>query len=452
MLPQEIIRRKRDGEALSEAEIGFFVQGIAEESIGEGQVAAFAMAVFHKGMSEAETVALTRQMTRSGRILDWHHLDLPGPVLDKHSTGGVGDKVSLILAPLVAAAGGFVPMISGRGLGHTGGTLDKLASIPGYRTDLDATEFQQVVREVGCAIIGPSADLAPADRRLYAVRDVTATVESLPLIIASILSKKLAAGLDGLVMDVKFGSGAFAASRAMARKLAKGIVAVGEDAGLKTAALITDMHQPLGRTAGNALEVAEALAFLQGDGDRDPRLLTVSLALAGELLALGGLASDAGEGRAKAAARLADGSAREIFARMATALGGPADFADRPGDYLPKAAICRPCPAPRAGYIRCMDTRRIGLVVLALGGGRRDAAAAIDPSVGLSEIRGLGHEAQRGEPLALVHAADEASCAAAIAALQGAVEIGDKAPPKTPILRERIHSRQDAETPTRKFE
>ncbi|HEY8012801.1 MAG TPA: thymidine phosphorylase, partial [Dongiaceae bacterium] len=277
MLPQEIIRRKRDGEALSEAEIGFFVQGIADESIGEGQVAAFAMAVFHRGMSEAETVTLTRQMTRSGRILDWRGLDLPGPVLDKHSTGGVGDKVSLILAPIVAAAGGFVPMISGRGLGHTGGTLDKLAAIPGYRWDVDTTQFQRVVREVGCAIVGPSADLAPADRRLYAVRDVTATVESLPLIVASILSKKLAAGLDGLVMDVKFGSGAFAASRAMARKLAKGIVTVGEDAGLKTAAMITDMHQPLGRTAGNALEVAEALAFLQGAEERDPRLLAVTL-------------------------------------------------------------------------------------------------------------------------------------------------------------------------------
>jgi thymidine phosphorylase len=243
-------------------------------------------------------------------------------------------------------------------------------------------------------------------------------------------------------MDVKFGSGAFAASRAMARKLAKGIVTVGEDAGLKTAALITDMHQPLGRTAGNALEVAEALAFLQGAGDRDLRLEAVTLALAGELLALGGLASDPVEGRAKAAAKLADGSAREIFARMVAALGGPADFADRPADYLPKAAICRPCPAPRAGFIRRLDTRRIGLAVLALGGGRRDAAAAIDPAVGLSEIRGLGHEIQRGEPLALVHAADEASCAAAIAALQGSVEIGDKAPPKTPILRERIHSRQ----------
>jgi thymidine phosphorylase len=352
----------------------------------------------------------------------------------------------------VAAAGGFVPMISGRGLGHTGGTLDKLASIPGYRTDLDAAEFRRIVREVGCAIIGPSADLAPADRRLYAVRDVTATVESLPLIIASILSKKLAAGLDGLVMDVKFGSGAFAASRALARKLAKGIVTVGEDSGLKTAALITDMHQPLGRTAGNALEVAEALAFLQGAGDRDPRLLTVTLGLAGELLALGGLASDAALGRAKAAAKLADGSAREIFARMVAAQGGPADFADRPGAYLPKASVVRPCPAPRAGFIRRMDTRRIGLAVLGLGGGRRDAAAAIDPAVGLSEIRGLGHETQRGEPLALVHAADEAAGAAAIAALQGAMEIGDKAPPKTPILRERIHSRQQAETPTRKTE
>src|SRR5262245_59520867 len=322
MLPQEIIRRKRDGRALSEAEIGFFIRGIADGSIAEGQVAAFAMAVFHCGMSEEETVALTRHMTGSGRRLHWHDLDLPGPVLDKHSTGGVGDKVSLMLAPIVAAAGGFVPMISGRGLGHTGGTLDKLASIPGYRTHVDPEEFRRVVREVGCAIIGQTEDLAPADRRLYAVRDVTATVESIPLITASILSKKLAAGLDGLVMDVKFGSGAFADSLDMARDLAESIVTTGQGAGLPTAALLTDMHQPLGRSAGNALEAAEALAFLQDDEARDPRLQEVVLALAGEMLVLGGLARDLEEGQAKAAAKLADGSAREVFARMVAALSG----------------------------------------------------------------------------------------------------------------------------------
>src|SRR5215469_5423998 len=255
MLPQEIIRRKRDGHPLSEAEIGFFVRGIADGSIADGQVAAFAMAVFHRGMSEEETVALTRHMTGSGRRLHWHDLDLPGPVLDKHSTGGVGDKVSLMLAPILAAAGGFVPMISGRGLGHTGGTLDKLASIPGYRSDPDPAHFRRVVREAGCAIIGQTADLAPADRRLYAMRDVTATVESIPLITASILSKKLAAGLQGLVMDVKTGSGAFMATLDGSRELATSIATVASDAGLKTVSLITDMNEPLASAAGNAVEI-----------------------------------------------------------------------------------------------------------------------------------------------------------------------------------------------------
>jgi thymidine phosphorylase len=439
MLPQEIIRRKRDGKALSEEEIGFFVRGIADGSLSEGQVAALAMAVFHRGMSEAETVALTRHMTRSGRTLAWRDLDLPGPVLDKHSTGGVGDKVSLILAPIVAAAGGFVPMISGRGLGHTGGTLDKLAAIPGYRTDPDPAAFRRAVREVGCAIIGQTEDLAPADRRLYAIRDVTATVESIPLITASILSKKLAAGLDGLVMDVKFGSGAFADTPEMAQALAESIVTVGEGAGLPTAALITDMHQPLGRSAGNALEVAESLAYLEGEGGREPRLHAVVLALAGEMLALGGLAQDPEEGRAKAAARLADGSAREAFLRMVATLGGPTDFAERVHLHLPQAPVCRPCPAPRSGFITRMDTRAIGLIVLALGGGRRHAAAEIDPAVGLDHIRGLGEDIARGEPLAMIHAADEGAAEAAIAALQQAVEIGDKAPPATPIVQARIH-------------
>ena len=444
MLPQEIIRRKRDGHPLSEAEIGFFVRGIADGSIADGQVAAFAMAVFHRGMSEAETVALTRHMTGSGRRLHWHDLDLPGPVLDKHSTGGVGDKVSLMLAPILAASGGFVPMISGRGLGHTGGTLDKLASIPGYRSDPDPAHFRRVVREAGCAIIGQTGDLAPADRRLYAVRDVTATVESIPLITASILSKKLAAGLDGLVMDIKCGSGAFADSLPMARELARSIVTVGEGAGLPTAALITDMDQPLGATAGNALEVAEALAYLEGDHGREPRLHEVTLALAGELLHLGGLADDFEQGRAKAAAKLDDGSAREAFARMVAALGGPTDFADRAHHHLPRAPICRPCPAPRSGIIRRMDTRRIGLVVLSLGGGRTHHEAEIDPAVGLGEIRGLGHALQEGEPMALIHARDEASWEAAVAALQQAVEIGDEAPSVNPVVGERVQASRKA--------
>ena len=290
MLPQEIIRKKRDGGTLTTEEIGFIVRGLTDGSVTEGQVAAFAMAVFFQGMEVAERIALTLAMRDSGEVLDWPGLD--GPVLDKHSTGGVGDNVSLMLAPALAACGAFVPMISGRGLGHTGGTLDKLDSIPGYRTRPDAGTFRRVTRAVGCAIIGQTADIAPADKRFYAIRDVTATVESIDLITASILSKKLAAGLDALVLDVKCGSGAFMATQGDARALAESLVQVANGAGCRTSALITDMNQPLASAAGNALEVANAANFLTGDAI-DPRLWQVTVAQGGELLMLGGLAATA---------------------------------------------------------------------------------------------------------------------------------------------------------------
>src|SRR5215470_10431480 len=315
MLPQEIIRKKRDGFALSEAEIGFMIEGLTKGTVSEGQVAAFAMAVFFRGMAMPERVALTVAMRNSGTVLDWRGLDLKGPVIDKHSTGGIGDKVSLMLAPILAACGGFNPMISGRGLGHTGGTLDKLDSIPGYKSQPDLATFRRVVKEVGCAVIGQTDDLAPADRRLYAIRDVTATVESIGLITASILSKKLAAGLDALVMDVKTGSGAFMAKLEDSRELARSIVDVANGAGLKTSALITDMNQALGRKVGNALEIVEAVDYLTGKA-RETRLHEATLALAGELLALGGLAGNAEAGRAKAEGALASGKAAEIFGRM----------------------------------------------------------------------------------------------------------------------------------------
>ncbi len=294
-LPQEIIRAKRDGRPLSEAEIGEFIAGLTSGAVSEGQAAAFAMAVFFRGMSLEERVALTRAMTLSGETLDWRAPDLPGPILDKHSTGGVGDNVSLMLAPMLAACGAFVPMISGRGLGHTGGTLDKLDSIPGYVTQPDLLRFKQVVREAGCAIIGQTAALAPADRRLYAIRDVTATVESVALITASILSKKLAAGLEGLVMDVKTGSGAFMESLEGSRELAASIATVAGSAGLPTVSLITDMNEPLASAAGNAVEVRNAVDYLTG-AKRDPRLHRVMLALGAELLALAGLAKDVADG------------------------------------------------------------------------------------------------------------------------------------------------------------
>ena len=423
MLAQEIIRTKRDGQRLSVAQIQHFVQGLVDGSWSEGQVAALGMAVFWRGMGREECVALTHAMMHSGRVMAWP--DMPGPVLDKHSSGGVGDKISLMLAPMVAACGGYVPMISGRGLGHTGGTLDKLAAIPGYNAVPDPVVFDRVVRSVGCAIIGQTGDLAPADKRFYATRDVTATVESVPLITASILSKKLAAGLQGLVMDVKCGNGAFADSRAMADELARSIVAVASGAGLKTTALITDMNQVLGTTVGNALEVAEAIAYLTGDGAREPRQHAITLALGAEMLVLGGLAASTTEATAQLQAALDSGAAAEHFARMVAALGGPADLIERPNSYLPSAPVVVPVPAPRAGVLSAMHTRDLGLAVVELGGGRRKATDAIDPRVGLSRVQPLGTRLAADEPLAFVHAADQASAERAVAQLQAACSITD---------------------------
>ena len=430
MLPQEIIRHKRDGQVLDPAEIDFFVQGLSDNSIGEGQVAAFAMAVFFRGMTMDERVALTRAMTGSGTTLRWDDLgddvDLDGPILDKHSTGGVGDKISLMLAPVIAACGGFVPMISGRGLGHTGGTLDKLDAIPGYSTAPNADRFRRVVAAAGCAIIGQTDDLAPADRRLYAIRDVTATVESLPLITASILSKKLAAGLGGLVMDVKTGSGAFAASREDARDLANSIVAVANGAGLPTTALITDMDQVLGHSAGNALEVAEAVDYLRGE--REPRTHELVLALAAEMLVLGKLANDPATARRRAEKALTSGDAAERFARMVAGLGGPNDFLDRSGHYLPPAPVIIPCPAEKDGYVAGMDTRALGVAVIGLGGGRRAAGDRIDHRVGLTSICPVGDVVTRGQPLAMIHAADATAAEGAAAAVREAIRLGAKPP------------------------
>ncbi|HTE37788.1 MAG TPA: thymidine phosphorylase, partial [Reyranella sp.] len=404
----------------------------------EGQVAAFAMAVFFRGMTTPERVALTLGLVKSGVTLDWNDLDLPGPIIDKHSSGGVGDKVSLMLAPIVAACGGFVPMISGRGLGHTGGTLDKLSAIPGYATQPAIALFRTVVREVGCAIIGQTDDLAPADRRLYAVRDVTACVESIPLIVSSILSKKIAAGLDGLVMDVKCGSGAFCESRAMAHDLAQSLVSVANEAGLPTVALISDMDRVLGRDVGNALEVGETVAYLRGEWTAEPRLHDIVIALAGEMLALGGLAVTPAAGRASAEAALRDGRAAERFARMVAALGGPADFLDRPSVHLARAPVVKACPAERSGFVTGMDARRVGITVVALGGGRARADDTIDPSVGLADMVDVGRAIRPGDPLCLVHAASETAADAAIVLLRRAIHIGDAPPRIPPVVLERI--------------
>jgi thymidine phosphorylase len=429
MLPQEIIRRKRDGLRLADEEITTFIEGIAAGGVGEGQMAAFAMAVLLKGLDEVEKVSLTRAMARSGAVLEWSSENLGGPVLDKHSTGGVGDKVSLILAPIVAARGGFVPMISGRGLGHTGGTLDKLAAIAGYETQPGLDALRRVIKSVGCAIIGATPELAPADRRLYAVRDITGTVESIELITASILSKKLAAGLDGLVMDVKIGSGAFLPNRADADALAGSIVSVGRDCGLRVAALLTDMNQVLGETAGNALEVREAIAVLR-DGKGDERLIAVTLALAAEMLHLGGLAPSLEAGRLQARRALESGAAAERFARMVAALGGPADLVDAPDRNLAPAPVTIQVEAPADGWVTAIDVRRVGLAVVALGGGRTRTEQAIDPAVGLSAVAGLGDAVGPGSrPLALAHARDPVSGARAVAEIKAAFTISGRDEP-----------------------
>ena len=437
MLPQEIIRKKRDGFTLSEAEIGFMIAGLTQNTVSEGQVAAFAMAVFFRGLSMPERVALTVAMRNSGSVLDWKGLDLPGPVIDKHSTGGIGDKVSLMLAPILAACGGFNPMISGRGLGHTGGTLDKLDSIPGYQSQPDLPTFRRVVKEVGCAVIGQTDDLAPADRRLYAIRDVTATVESIGLITASILSKKLAAGLDALVMDVKTGSGAFMAELAGARELARSIVDVANGAGLKTAALITDMNQALGRNVGNALEVLESIDYLTGKA-RDPRLHAATIALAGELLALGGLADSVETGCRQAEAALASGKAAETFGRMVAALGGPMDLMQNPAAHLTAAPVVKPCFAATSGTITKIDARAIGVAVVSLGGGRRRAEDKIDHRVGFSDVLGLGEKAGPDRPLALVHAASADAAEAASAELRAAFTLGTGPAAPDPVVVETL--------------
>ncbi|WP_341503094.1 thymidine phosphorylase [Gallaecimonas sp. GXIMD4217] len=435
LLPQEIIRHKRDGLALSQAEIQAFVAGIKDGSVSEGQIAAFAMAVYFNDMTMDERIALTSAMRDSGDVLNWDDLDLTGPVLDKHSTGGVGDVVSLMLGAMVAACGGHVPMISGRGLGHTGGTLDKLESIPGYNITPDNATFRSLVKEVGVAIIGQTGSLAPADKRFYATRDITATVESIALITASILSKKLACGLDGLVMDVKVGSGAFMPTFEDSKALARSIVQVASGAGTPTTALLTDMNQVLASSAGNALEVREAVDYLTGRY-RNPRLHQVTLSLCAEMLLLGGLAADQAEARARLQQVLDNGKAAELFGRMVAGLGGPSDFVEQADRYLPKAPLSRAVYADREGVVTAMDTRALGLAVVALGGGRRRADDTIDHSVGLNSIIRLGERADGERPLAVIHARDEAGLAVAELAVKRAITINDEALPHNPEVYE----------------
>lgn len=435
MLPQEVIRRKRDGQKLPAEEIAAFVAGLTDGTISDGQVAALAMAVFFNGMSREEAVALTLAMRDSGDVLDWS--DLPGPVTDKHSTGGVGDNVSLMLAPIVAACGAYVPMISGRGLGHTGGTLDKMDSIPGYVSQPDLPRLRKAVVETGCAIIGQTGDLAPADRRFYAIRDVTATVESVPLITASILSKKLAAGLRSLVLDVKVGNGAFMEKSREAAALANSLVEVANGAGLKASALVTGMNEPLASAAGNAVEVGNAVDFLTGRF-RDRRLEDVTLALAAEMLMSADLASSNQDGIRRASEALQGGRAAAVFGRMVAALGGPADFVENPQGYLPKAPVESPVKAARDGFVSGIATREIGLAVVALGGGRRRPDDAIDHAVGLTRLLPVGSEVHAGDALALVHARTRNDAEQATAAVLAAYGIGATKPPADKTIIRRV--------------
>lgn len=426
MIPQEIIAKKRDGETLSDEEIHAFIGGVTSGAVTDAQIAAFSMATIWRGMAMQERVALTRAMTESGTVLRWDAEKLGGPAIDKHSTGGVGDKVSLLLGPIIAACGGFVPMISGRGLGHTGGTLDKFDAIPGYRTSVDLDTFRKVVTETGCAIVGATADIAPADKKIYAVRDVTGTVESIDLITASILSKKLAAGLHGLVMDVKFGSGAFMPTLDSARDLAESLVAVANGAGLPTLALLSDMNQVLGRNAGNALEVREIISILRGD-EEGGRLTQLSCDLSAAILHKSGQYETLEQAESAVWESLSSGRAAERFAQMVTALGGPDDLMDAPDQYLAQAQVIREIHAEESGFVTAMNVKALGMAVVEMGGGRKKPDDRLDYAVGLENVIPLGGQTAN-QPLCILHAADTASADAAEARIRRAVTIGEAAP------------------------
>ncbi|TDR23378.1 thymidine phosphorylase [Marinicella litoralis] len=430
LLPQEIIKKKRDGGELSIEEINFFVRGITDNSISEGQIAALAMAIYFQQMSAAECRSLTEAMKSSGEVLEWRSLNLNGPVIDKHSTGGVGDKISLMLAPIVAACGGYVPMISGRGLGHTGGTLDKLEAIPGYNTQLSTTQFKQIVAELGCSIIGQTSNLAPADKRIYATRDITATVDIIPLITASILSKKLAAGLDGLVMDVKCGSGAFADHYTMALDLAKSLVDVSP---IPVRALITDMNQVIGHSAGHCLEIQETIDYLKLESE-DTELHQLVLNLSAELLLVGHLAADIDDAKDQVNQVLDQGHAAEKFAQMVAAHGGPSDLIEQPQKYLKPAEFIEPVFAGQTGFIESINCRDVGLSIIDLGGGRTHASDEINPTVGFSQVLKTGHKVDAQTPIAMVHASSQETLNHAKNKLRTCFKIGHNKPKPTSVI------------------
>ena len=429
-----VIEKLRDRQPLAAEDLRWFAAGLASGTVSDAQAGAFAMAALLNGMADGERVALTLAMRDSGDVMSW---DLPAPVIDKHSTGGVGDCVSLLLAPALAALGAYVPMVSGRGLGHTGGTLDKLEAIPGLKTEVGEDRFREIVEQVGCAIVSATGAIAPADRRLYAIRDVTGTVESIDLITASILSKKLAAGLEALVLDVKCGSGAFMATPQDARALAQSLVTTANGAGCKTSALITDMNQPLCPSMGNALEIMAVMEALT-TGEVDNILCDVTCALGGELLVLSGLAEDLEQARWSVRDTLTDGSAAERFGRMIAELGGPADFVDHWRDRLPSAPVVRDVRAEGPGYVQSMDGHALGMTVVHLGGGRLRGDDRIDPAVGLSNLCQHGEWIERDSLLATIHARSPEEADQAEASLRAAIEMGEAAPTALPLVYEKV--------------
>ncbi|MBR2274175.1 MAG: thymidine phosphorylase [Alphaproteobacteria bacterium] len=436
MLPQEIIRKVRNRDKLTAEEIYFFINGMSKGEIADIQAASFSMAVFLNGLSEEETLALTCAMRDSGEQITWQDMD-KGPIVDKHSTGGVGDKVSLMLAPMLAACGAFVPMIAGRGLGHTGGTLDKLEAIAGYTTTVDTQKFKQVVQKIGCAIIGQTADLAPADKKLYAIRDVCATVESIPLITASILAKKLAAGLQYLVMDIKCGNGAFMENKQSAIALAHSIARVANGAGTKTSALLTDMNSVLGSTVGNALEVKEAIDYLQGN-KLNPRLNEVTMALCAELLTNSKVASSKAEAEQQLQHALSSGKAYQKFVEMAVSLGADKEIVENYVKSAPIAKYTKAVYAQQEGYVATIDTRTVGLGVIMLGGGRTTPEQKINYTTGFSEFCQIGDKVDKKTPLCYIHAEDEAIIKPVADMIHQAVKINPQPPKQTPVIIQKI--------------
>ena len=433
MRPQDVIRRKRDGEHLSREEITFFIEGVTQGTIADYQTSALLMAIYLNGMNDAEQEILTDAMLHSGNTLDFS--DIAKPKADKHSTGGVGDKTSLLIAPMVAACGICVPMISGRGLGHTGGTLDKLESIPGYRVDLSATEFEQVLKTVGYAMSGQTAELAPADKKMYALRDATATVEAIPLIVASIISKKGAAGLDAMVIDVKVGSGAFMRDEDRARALAHALVRTGNACGIRTRALLTDMNQPLGRAVGNSLEVKECIELLRGEVEDGARpVLDLSLELSAHMLVLSHVDDSLDGARARLQKVLSSGQALECFRQNVKAQGGEPRVCDDPAGFLPLVTESFKVESPRSGFVTKVNTAEIGHAIAAIGGGRVRIDDAIDPTVGfIAEIK-IGDRISAGDALGIVQSRDNSKAQEAAKRLQTAYEIGDQPPTEIPLL------------------